>query len=90
MMGSGMPNSHSKIPLPMLIHSCCCSDNTGAQRFGGGGGSAIHVGECSDRTVWNVGLRLSSQWRPKYAVGLQRKRFRQGVEELIAIVRRTR
>lgn len=90
MMGSGMPNSHSKIPLPMLIHSCCYSDNTGAQRFGCGDGSAIHVDERPDRTVWSDGLRLSSQRRPKYALGLQRTRFRQGVEGLIAIVRRTR
>lgn len=39
MMGRGMPNSHNKIPLPMLIHSCCHGDNTDAQRFDVGSGS---------------------------------------------------
>jgi hypothetical protein len=41
MMGSGMPNSHNRIPLPMLIHSRPYRDSTDAQRFDGGGGSGI-------------------------------------------------
>jgi hypothetical protein len=44
MMGSGMPNSHNKIPLPMLIHSRPYRDSTDAQRFDGGGGSGILAG----------------------------------------------
>jgi hypothetical protein len=43
MMGSGMPNSHSRIPLPMLIHSRTYRDSTEAQRFDWGGGSGISV-----------------------------------------------
>ncbi len=39
MMGRGMPNSHNKIPLPMLIHSRYHGDNTDAQRFSVGSGS---------------------------------------------------
>jgi hypothetical protein len=41
MMGNGMPNSHSKIPLPMLIRSHCYGDNREKKRFGGRSGSGI-------------------------------------------------
>ena len=60
MMGNGMPNSHSKIPLPMLIHSRYYDDNTDAQRFDGDGGSAIHVDECLDRAALSYWLGSSS------------------------------
>ena len=60
MMGSGMPNSHSNIPLPMLILSHNHHDNTDAQRFDAGDGSAIRVDEGLDRVIRGDWLSLSS------------------------------
>ena len=59
-MGNGMPNSHSKIPLPMLIHSRYYDDNTDAQRFDGDRGSDIHVREWPDRATPGDRLESSS------------------------------
>ena len=87
MMGNGMPNSHSKIPLPMLIHSRYYDDNTDAQRFDRDGGSAIHVDDCLDRAALSYWVGSSSnrerRMRNALSSGLRR------LTRLSAIVRRT-
>jgi hypothetical protein len=79
MMGSGMPSSHSRIPLPMLILSIPYSCNTRAQRFARCAGSSILL---DGRFNGQVIAPLSPGGESGCEVGRRRKR------RLRAIVRR--